>query len=140
MSHLVPGKMIYNCYGNSGLKVSAISVGNMVNCKPENYEEDKKIVELALKNGINFFDTAEVYAAGGSEVQLGKILQDLKVPREEIVIATKIHTADNADMNAERNTNRKHIKESVKKCLKRLQVESIDILYAHLYDLSLIHI
>ena len=64
MSKLVPGKMIYNCYGNSGLKISAMSVGNMVNFKPETYEEDKKIVETALKNGINFFDTAEVYASG----------------------------------------------------------------------------
>lgn len=134
MTNLVPGKMVYNCYGNSGLKISAISLGNMVNYKPENYEEDKKIVELALKNGINFFDTAEAYAEGEAEKQLGKILQDLKVPREEVVIATKIHRAKNADMNSTSTTNRKHVKESLKKSLERLQVDSVDILYAHLHD------
>ena len=134
MSSLQPGNMIYNCYGNSGLKVSAISIGNMVNYKPETYEEDKKIIETALKNGINFFDTAEVYASGESEKQLGKILQDLKVPRQEIVIATKINIANNPDMNSDRTTNRKHIKESIKKCLERLQVDTVDILYAHLHD------
>ena len=82
MCSLVPGKMIYNCYGNSGLKISAISLGNMINYKAETYEEDKKIIEVALKNGINFFDTAEVYAFGEAETQLGKILKDLQVPRE----------------------------------------------------------
>jgi len=58
MTTLQPGKMTYNNLGNSGLKVSAISLGNMINYKPETYEEDKKIIEVALKNGINHFDTA----------------------------------------------------------------------------------
>jgi aryl-alcohol dehydrogenase-like predicted oxidoreductase len=93
MSVLQPGKMIYRHFGNSGLKVSAISIGNMINVRPETYEEDKKIIELCLKSGINHFDTAELYAAGDAEIQLGKILIDLKVPREEVVIATKVHTA-----------------------------------------------
>ena len=44
MSILQTGKMIYRNFGNSGLKISAISVGNMVNYKPETYEEDKKII------------------------------------------------------------------------------------------------
>ena len=93
MSVLQPGKMIYRNFGNSGLKVSAISMGNMINYKPETYEEDKKIIDVCLQNGINCFDTAEIYAAGDSEIQLGKILKDLKVPREQVVIGTKIHTA-----------------------------------------------
>ena len=134
MSQLVTGKMIYNCYGNSGLKISAISFGNMINYKAETYEEDKKIVETALKNGINFFDTAEIYAAGEAEKQLGKILKDLKVPREHVVIATKIAQAVNPEMNSLMTTNRKHIKESIKKSLERLQMDAVDILYAHLHD------
>jgi len=64
MSLLQTGKMIYRNFGNSGLKVSAISLGNMINCNPANYEEDKRIIEVALKNGINHFDTAELYGAG----------------------------------------------------------------------------
>ena len=81
MSVLQVGKMIYRNFGNSGLKVSAISLGTMINYKPETYDEDKKIIETCLKNGVNFFDTAEMYAEGAAEKQLGKILKELKVPR-----------------------------------------------------------
>lgn len=136
MSVLQPGKMIYRNFGNSGLKVSAISVGNMINVRPETYEEDKKIIEVCLKNGVNHFDTAELYAAGDAEIQLGKILIDLKVPREEVVIATKVHTAKEPEMNSAQTTNRKHIRESVKKSLLRLQMDYVDILYAHMHDYS----
>lgn len=67
-------------------------------------------------------------------MQLGKILKDLKVPREEIVIATKVLTTRDHDMNSKSTTNRKHIKESIKKSLARLQMDYVDILYAHIYD------
>ena len=50
------------------------------------------------------------------------------------MIATKVHTAKDADRNSERSTNRKHIKESIKKSLARLQMDYVDIYYAHLYD------
>lgn len=82
MSRLNFGKMIYRKFGNSGLKVSVISLGNMINYRAENYEEDKKIVETCIKNGVNFFDTSEKYAEGDAESQLGKIIKDLKIPRE----------------------------------------------------------
>lgn len=134
MSVLQTGKMVYRNFGNSGLKISAISVGNMINVRPDTYQEDKKIIEVCLKNGINHIDTAEIYAAGDAEIQLGKILKDLKVPREEVVIATKVHTAKDPEMNSARSTNRKHIKESIKKSLARLQMDYVDILYAHMYD------
>lgn len=87
-----------------------------------------------MKNGINHFDTAELYGAGEAEVQLGKIIIDLKVPREEVVIATKVHTAKDPFINSQNSTNRKHVRESVKKSLKRLQMDYVDIIYAHLYD------
>jgi len=131
---LQTGKMIYKNFGNSGLKVSVISLGNMINYHPENYEVDKNIIEVALKNGINHFDTAEMYSSGDAETQLGKILKDLKVPREEVVIATKILSARDPDRNSTITTNRKHIKESIKKSLERLQMDHVDIIYAHIYD------
>jgi len=87
-----------------------------------------------LKNGINHFDTSELYGAGEAEIQLGKILRDLKVPREEVVISTKIHTAKDPFINSKMSTNRKHVRESIKKSLKRLQMDYVDIIYAHLYD------
>ena len=58
MSVLNVGKMIYRNFGNSGLKVSAISLGTMINNKKENYQEDRSIVSTCLKNGVNFFDTS----------------------------------------------------------------------------------
>jgi voltage-dependent potassium channel beta subunit len=134
MSVLQPGKMIYNNFGNSGLKVSAISLGNMINFQAKNYEEDRKIIEVALKNGINHFDTAELYGAGEAEIALGKILKDLKVPREEVVIATKVHTAKDPERNSGATTNKKHIRESITKSLARLQMDYVDILYAHFHD------
>ena len=50
--------MPYRNLGNSGLKVSAISLGNMINYKPENEQTDREIFRVCLQNGINFFDTA----------------------------------------------------------------------------------
>ena len=87
-----------------------------------------------MKNGINHIDTAEAYGPGEAETQLGKILKDLKVPREEVVIATKVHTAVDPERNSSASTNKKHIRESIKKSLNRLQMDYVDILYAHLYD------
>ncbi len=134
MAKLEPGKMIYRNFGNSGLKVSALSIGNMININPDCYEEDKKIIEVSLKNGVNHFDTAELYGAGDAEVRLGRILKELQVPREEIVVSTKIHSAKDPDINSTFSTNKKHIRESIKKSLERLQMDYVDILYAHLYD------
>ncbi len=56
------------------------------------------------------------------------------MPREEVVIGTKVLSAVKADRNSTLNTNRKHIRESVVKSLERLQLDYVDILYAHIYD------
>lgn len=134
MSVLKPGKMIYRNFGNSGLKTSVISLGNMINSKEENYAVDELVFKTALENGINHFDTAEIYDAGNAETQLGKILKSLKVAREDVVIATKIRTAPNPDVNSNLLISRKHIRESIEGSLKRLQLDYVDILYAHYYD------
>lgn len=70
--------MQYVNLGKSGLKVSSISYGNMVNHKPEHYEEDKNIIKRCIEAGINFFDTAEIYAMGESEITLGNFYYYLK--------------------------------------------------------------
>ena len=86
--------MEYRYLGNSGLRVSAIGFGNMINFKPENYEVDKNIVKACLENGINFFDTAEIYENGVCETVLGKIFKELKVEREHLVVSTKMWTGE----------------------------------------------
>lgn len=110
MSVFKTGKMVYRNFGNSGLKTSIISLGNMINSKEETYQVDEDIVKLALENGINHFDTAEVYDAGKAEAQLGKILKKLGVDRDDVIVATKIRTAPEPDINSQLNISRKHIK------------------------------
>ena len=134
MSVFQVGKMIYRNFGNSGLKTSVISLGNMINSKEENYAVDEEIIRVALANGINHFDTAEAYDAGKAEIQLGKIIKNLKVDREDIIVATKIRIAPEPDINSDHLISRKHIKESLNGSLKRLQLDYVDILYAHFYD------
>ena len=134
MSLLKPGKMIYRNFGNSGLLTSVVSLGNMINYRDENYEIDEQVIRTALEHGINHFDTAEKYADGKAEVQLGKILKNLAVAREDVVIATKIRVAPEPDINSDHLISRKHIKESLDASLKRLQLDYVDIIYAHFYD------
>ncbi len=81
MSIFNTNKMIYRSFGNSGLKISVISLGNMINLVEENYEVDESVFKTALQYGINHFDTAESYNFGQAEIQLGKILKNLQVAR-----------------------------------------------------------
>ena len=83
---LIPDKtkMEYRYLGNSGLRVSVLSFGN--------WEHDEKrtleCVKTCLNNGVNFFNTAEVYGLGTVEIALGKALKELNVPREKMVVST----------------------------------------------------
>ena len=79
--------MEYRRMGRSGLKVSEICLGTMTFGHGTDEAESKRIVDLALDAGVNFFDTANGYADGESEVLLGKAL---KGRREDAVIATKV--------------------------------------------------
>jgi len=81
--------MEYRHLGKSGLLVSSIGFGNMINYDIDN-EENVAIVKKAFDSGINFFDTAENYAAGKAELALGKAFKVLNLPREQLVVSTKI--------------------------------------------------
>ena len=87
--------MIYNNFGNSGLKISAISLGTANSFGPAELQNYQSIIELAYKKGINYFDTAEIYGIGVSETLLGTCLKNLNIPRSEIIIGTKVLTAVN---------------------------------------------
>ena len=82
-----PTKMEYRTLGNTGLKVSLLSFGNSVNNRDDKLTLD--CIKLALENGINYFDTAEIYGLGVGETNLSKALHELNIPREKIVISTK---------------------------------------------------
>jgi len=127
---LIPdtSKMEYRYLGNSGLRVSVLSFGNAEH-------DDKATIECVkkcLENGINFFDTAECYGLGKAEIVLGKALKELNVPREKIVVTTKIMR--NGDDPNDKFESRKHIIEGLRLSLKRLQLEYVDVVYCHRYD------
>lgn len=132
--------MEYRYLGNTGLKVSAIGFGNMVNASQERAEIDDSLIFKCLENGINFFDTAERYNEGNvllilgqSEKALGRALKKSKVDRQDVVISTKFFHIGN-NVNTVSNLNRKHITESVDASLSRLQLDYVDVIFAHAFD------
>jgi aryl-alcohol dehydrogenase-like predicted oxidoreductase len=131
--------MKYVNLGSTGLKVSRICLGTMTFGSPEwrNWvmgEADAlPFIKQALDLGINFFDTADVYSLGQSEVVLGNCLKKLGVRRDRVVIATKVHSAMGDDPN-QRGQSRKHIKHAIDDSLRRLGVDYIDLYQIHRFD------
>ena len=125
--------MEYTYYGNSGLRVSKIGLGLM---KVSNTDIDNatKIFEYAYKKGINFFDTGEFYGQGKSEIMLGQMIKKLNIPREKLVISTKLWNFGEGPN--DRMFSRKRIIEAVKNCLKRLDLEYVDVLIISRFDLN----
>ncbi|KZP02787.1 Aldo/keto reductase, partial [Athelia psychrophila] len=148
--------MPYVRLGKSGLKVSKIILGCMSYGTPawESWvlpEEDGIAhIKAAYDAGINTFDTANVYSNGGSEIVLGKAIKQHSLPRHEIVVMTKVFFTvargggagfgttpaglDAAGYVNQRGLSRKHIFESVKHSLERLQLEYVDVLQCHRFD------
>lgn len=124
--------MHYRRLGESGLKVSVVSLGswltfgNAVDDKPA-----RECVFAALEAGVNYFDTADVYARGAAEQFLGRALKGTR--REELVLGTKVFGRMSDDVN-DAGLSRKHVFESVERSLRRLETEYIDLYQCHRYD------
>ncbi len=84
--------------------------------------------------GINFIDTANVYSDGASEIITGQALKNLKVPRENLVVTTKILGETSTKGANSRSASRYHIIDSVKASLKRLQLDHVDLYQIHGFD------
>lgn len=128
-------KSEYRFLGQTGLRVSSISLGGWVTYGQGKQVEDDitlKIFDKAFKAGINFFDTAEVYADGECEISFGKVLKQLGWERSEYVLSTKLFWGG-PTVN-ERGLSRKHIIEGMAKSLKRLQLDYVDVVFAHRPD------
>ncbi|GAB3645921.1 aldo/keto reductase [Ramlibacter alkalitolerans] len=93
----------------------------------------ERLVGQALDAGINFIDTADVYAGGMSEQITGQALRNLKVARDQVVVATKVFGETGPGTNMRGNT-RSHVLDGVKASLKRLQLEHIDLYQVHGFD------
>ncbi|XP_041377448.1 voltage-gated potassium channel subunit beta-2-like isoform X2 [Gigantopelta aegis] len=126
-------RLHYRNLGKSGLKVSNIGFGTWVTFGGQVSEEvAEELLTLAYESGINFFDTAEVYAAGKAEIVLGKILKKKTWRRSSYIISTKIYWGGRAE--TEKGLSRKHIVEGLKGSLERLQLEYVDIVFANKPD------
>ena len=133
--------MKFTKLGNSGLKVSKVCFGCMSIGKPlrgfewaVDGEEARKLIRKALEEGVNFFDTANMYAYGTSEEVLGGAVKDM-ANRDEVVIATKCYFHWGRGPNQAR-LSRKAIYNQVEGSLKRLQTDYIDLYQIHRWDVD----
>ncbi len=124
--------MDYRPLGRSGLRVSAIGIGSWLTYGRSVDERSAfKCLSKALDVGINFFDTADVYAAGQAETVLGRWLPNTS--RSDIVLATKVYFPVGDGPN-DKGLSRKHIVEQCEGSLRRLNVEYIDLYQCHRFD------
>jgi len=131
--------MEYRRLGKSGLKVSALSLGSWITYG--NQVDEKAAIEMmsaARDHGINFFDNAEVYAAGRSEEVMGAALKKLGWDRLTYIVSTKFFwglPATFADgVNAKNTLNRKYLMQAIDHSLKRLDLDFVDLVYCHRPD------
>ena len=131
--------MEYVNLGRTGLKVSRICLGCMTygtsQWRPWVLDEDasRPFFRRAWESGINFFDTADMYSDGASEEVLGRALRELNIPREQVVIATKVFNPMGPTPN-ERGLSAKHIRHAIDASLKRLQLDYVDLYQIHRFD------
>ena len=134
--------MRYNQLGRTGVFVSELCFGTMTfggssgiwqNIGNLQQAEAERLIGRSLDAGVNFIDTADVYSEGVSEQITGQALKNLQVPRENVVVATKVFGDTGPSQNA-RGASRNHIVDGVKASLKRLQLDHIDLYQIHGFD------
>jgi aryl-alcohol dehydrogenase-like predicted oxidoreductase len=131
--------MDYVNLGATGLRVSRVCLGMMSYGKHESREWTldeagaEPILRRAVEGGINFYDTADVYNGGQSEILTGRLLRRLFGMREEYVVATKVHGATMPGENG-RGLSRKHIMASIDASLQRLELDYVDLYQTHRWD------
>ena len=122
--------MQYRRLGKSGVQVSVLSFGSWItfgNQIEDNVSRD--LMHYAYDKGVNFFDNAEVYGNGQSEIVMGKILKDANWDRSTYLVSSKAYFGRGGNLPNQRGLSRKHLVEACNEALKRLQVEYIDLFY-----------
>ncbi|MGQ9848719.1 MAG: aldo/keto reductase [Aggregatilineaceae bacterium] len=125
--------MQYRRLGNSGLKVSALSLGGWTTFGDSLTDPRlaRDIIVKAYDSGINFFDIADIYAKGEAERLMGSILK--LFPRHTLVISSKAFWPMSDDVN-DHGLSRKHLMESVEKSLQRIGTDYLDLYFCHRWD------
>jgi voltage-dependent potassium channel beta subunit len=125
--------MEYRRMGKTGLQLSALSFGTWVTFGNQiNNQVSEELLKLAYEQGINFFDNAEAYANGQSEIVMGHILKKMGWDRSTYVVSSKVFWG--GEKPNQKGLMRKHIVEACHAALNRLQVDYLDLFYCHRPD------
>ncbi len=124
--------MLYRSLGASGLKVSVVGLGSWLTFGNQlDAGGSDRLVRAAFERGVTLFDTADVYRTGDGERALGTAIRGL--PRHHLVLATKCFFPMSEDAN-DRGLSRKHVHESLRASLQRLQTDYVDLYQCHRFD------
>ena len=130
--------MQYRRLGRSGLQVSELSLGSWVTYHNQvDVGAAKEMLAVAFDAGINFFDNAEAYAGGQSEVVMGEAIRALKWPRLSYIVSTKFYWGIDRDghaTNGKNTLNRKYLMQAIDASLARMGLDFIDLVYCHRPD------
>lgn len=130
--------MHYRRLGRSGLQVSVLSLGSWVTYHNQvDTSAATEMLAAAMDAGVNFFDNAEVYAGGQSEVVMGQAFKALKWPRLNYVVSTKFYwglPTDGEGVNRKNTLNRKYLMQAIDGSLARLGLDFVDLVYCHRAD------
>ena len=130
--------MEYRRLGRSGLQLSELSLGSWVTYHNQvDTAAAREMLAAAMDAGVNFFDNAEVYASGQSEVVMGEAFKALKWPRLNYVVSTKFFwglSREGNTVNRMDTLNRKYLMQAIDGSLARMQLDFIDLVYCHRAD------
>lgn len=127
--------MNYRRLGNAGLKVSELSFGSWVSFGTQmNVDTAYECMVAAYDAGVNFFDNAEAYARGESEVIMGQIFKRAGWRRASYVVSTKFYWGLNDGPNERNTLNRKYLMQAIDGSLARLDMEYVDLIFCHRPD------
>ena len=130
--------MQYRRLGQSGLQVSELSLGSWVTYHNQvDAAAAREMMAAAFDAGINFFDNAEVYANGQSEIVMGQAIKALNWPRLSYIVSTKFFWGLNKSgptINAKDTLNRKYLMQAIDGSLQRMGLDFIDLVYCHRPD------
>ena len=125
--------MEYRRLGKAGIKVSSLSLGSWVTFGQQIGDDvAADLMKTAYENGINYFDNAEAYAGGRSEIVMGSILRKMAWSHESFLVSSKVFWG--GSLPNQEGLNRKHVIEACHNALRRLQVDYLDLYFCHRPD------
>jgi voltage-dependent potassium channel beta subunit len=125
--------MNYRRLGKTGLKVSALSYGSWVTFSFQlQLKEATDLMKLAYDSGVNFFDNAEAYASGESEIIMGQAIKKLGLSRDSYIVSSKVFWG--GEKPTQRGLSHKHVIDACHSAMKRLQVDYLDLYFCHRPD------